>query len=107
MSFDTTHSGSESDSDTDSDTTTTHGTLSTDEGTRPAIPGSPWRDPIRLEDKVDADVLGQSLRNIARKRIRQPRTEEDAGTVLYVKGSQEVPLESRIESEYEGPDLQS
>lgn len=112
MSFDTTHTSLDSDSDSDSTsdssdaTTTDHRTTSesteSSDARRRAIPGSPWRNPIRLEDpKVDADVLGQSLRNLTRKRIRTAETrstEEEAGNALYVKGSQEVPLESRIES---------
>lgn len=82
---------------------------------RRAVPGSPWRDPIWLDDegkaadrKVDAQALGQSLRELAKKRIRSrsertPRSADDEDqpdrNALYVKGSQEVPLESRIESE--------
>lgn len=82
---------------------------------RRAVPGSPWRDPIRLDEegkeadrRVDPQALGQSLREIARRRIRSRRErtpelaeeeEQPDGNALYVKGSQEVPLESRIESE--------
>lgn len=110
MSFDTTHTSLDSDSGSDSDslsdsseTTTTNEHETTSKRDERAIPGSPWRDPIRLEDipKVDAVELGQSLRHIARKRIRAdpPRGErEETGNALYVKGSQEIPLESRIES---------
>ncbi|GHJ86371.1 hypothetical protein NliqN6_2773 [Naganishia liquefaciens] len=110
MSFDTEHTSLDSDTNSESlsdssETTTTneHGSLTHVD--KCAIPGSPWRDPVRLEDlpKVDADILGQSLRHITRKRIRAdpPRAQrEEAGNALYVKGSQEVPLESRIEKLY-------
>lgn len=131
MSFDTTHmtySGDETSTDSDS-STITDGTDVTSSGFetrsesdtsfRPqrALPGSPWRDPLRLSEgektdneRMDADVLGQSLRSIARKTrkkykraLKRPVDEEETGgNALYVKGSQEVPLESRIESEWKG-----
>ena len=110
MSFDTEHTSLDSDTNSkslsdSSETTTTNEHGSSTHVDKCAIPGSPWRDPVRLEDlpKVDADILGQSLRHITRKRIRAdpPRAQrEEAGNALYVKGSQEVPLESRIESSY-------
>ena len=131
MSFDTTHmthSGDETTTDSDS-STITDGTdvpssgfetrSESDTSLRPqrALPGSPWRDPLRLSEgektdneRMDADVLGQSLRSIARKTrkkykraLKRPVDEEETGgNALYVKGSQEVPLESRIESEWKG-----
>lgn len=133
MSFDTTHmtySEDESSNDSDSESSTiadgndiTSSEFDTvsesDTSFRPqrALPGSPWRDPLRLSEgekteneRMDADVLGQSLRNIAHKSrnkykraLKRPAGEEETGgNALYVKGSQEVPLESRIESEWKG-----
>ncbi|KAJ9100888.1 hypothetical protein QFC20_005377 [Naganishia adeliensis] len=131
MSFDTTHmsfSDEDSASSSSNDTATgdslalTSSEFDTQSGSelsfrpRRAVPGSPWRDPIRLDEegkeadrKVDPQALGQSLREIARRRIRSRRErtpelaeeeEQPDGNALYVKGSQEVPLESRIEKLY-------
>jgi hypothetical protein len=130
MSFDTTHMsfpGEDSDSTSSDDTATgdslalTSSEFDTQSGSessfRPhrAVPGSPWRDPVHLDEdgkaedrRVDPQVLGQSLREISRRRLRSrgertPRPTDDEeqpdGNALYVKGTQEVPLESRIESE--------
>ncbi|KAJ9101732.1 hypothetical protein QFC21_003071 [Naganishia friedmannii] len=128
MSFDTTHmtySEDETSTDSDSDSSTitdendvtssgfdTRSESDTSFKPQRALPGSPWRDPFRLSEdekteneRIDAYVLGQSLRSTARKTRnkykraskRSADEEETGGNALYVKGSQEVPLESRIE----------
>ncbi|KAJ9113958.1 hypothetical protein QFC19_000154 [Naganishia cerealis] len=131
MSFDTAHrtysEDDETSTDSDSSTITDENDVSSsgfditrsesDTNFRPqrALPGSPWRDPLRLtetekmeNERVDPDALGQSLRSMASKTrnnykraLRKPteEAEEMGGNALYVKGTQEVPLESRIESE--------